>query len=55
MEPMVSDVRKVVANKAITILGKSYKPNDFVDVSKLPDHKVAQFLNQRILKPAISG
>lgn len=43
---------KVEANKAFKMNSVSYKPGDPVDVSNLPDHKVSQLLNQRILRPS---
>lgn len=43
------------ANKAFRMLGRDYLPGDPVDVSELQEHKVSQFLNQRILRPARVG
>lgn len=49
LEPL----RHFVANKRLVIAGVHYGPGDPVDTSTLPDHKVAQFLNQRLLRPAV--
>lgn len=46
------DFRDVVANKRFTMAGHEYKVGDPVDVASLPDHKVQQFLDQRILRPS---
>lgn len=39
------------ANKMFTMRGVDYKPGDLVDISQLPEHKVGQFLNQRMIRP----
>lgn len=39
------------ANKTMVVGGVSYAPGDPFDISKLPDHKVGQFLNQRLIRP----
>ena len=51
MEPVVQEVRSVEAAKAFTMRGTPYLPGDPVDVSDLPDWKVSQMLNQRLLRP----
>lgn len=43
---------KYEANKKIRVGSVDYKPGDLVDVSEMPDHKISQFLNQRLLRPA---
>lgn len=39
------------AGKALMLRGVQYQPGDPVDVSFLPEHKIQQFLNQRLLRP----
>lgn len=52
MESAPEGFRNVEANKAFTMGGVEYKPGDPVDVSRLSDLKVSQFLNQRLIRPA---
>lgn len=42
--------QQYVAVRELSIQGKLYKRGDLVDTSKLPDHKIAQFLDQRRIK-----
>jgi hypothetical protein len=43
---------KYVALKDISFQGKTFKKGESVDVSNLPTHKISQFLDQRMIKPA---
>jgi hypothetical protein len=43
---------KYVAGKPWQWGDRVFKTGDPVDVSELPDHKIVQFLNHRMLKPA---
>ena len=38
-------------NKAMVVGGVSYIPGDLFDHTMLPEHKVSQFLRQRLIRP----
>lgn len=42
---------KYAAGKLLMLRGVQYMPGDPVDVSFLPEHKIQQFLSQRLLRP----
>jgi len=42
------------ANKSFTMQGVDYKRGDLVDTSRLPEYKIGQFLNQRLIRPVRS-
>lgn len=47
--------QQLEANKDITLNGTPYRRGDVIDTSQLPDHKVGQLLNLRILRPSMVG